>query len=155
MPNEWTVIKQDAAGHEILRYPAVLLHHTGNTYVFLAEFTHGPVEVCEVKLEKGDVFTEYFYLKRWFNIFCIHDRHARILKGWYVNFTRPALVSDQTILAEDLALDLFVFPDFSWEILDQHEFDQLALSHLEKQAVAAALKQVQQMITARVTPFQD
>jgi hypothetical protein len=44
--------------------------------------------------------------------------------GWYVNFELPPAATDAGLWGKDLVLDLFVFPDGSWEWKDAEEFDR-------------------------------
>ena len=50
------------------------------------------------------------------------------LKGWYCNVTKPAQVQDDELTFVDLALDLWVWPDRRYLVLDEDEFDDLAAS---------------------------
>ncbi len=81
------------------------------------------------QLDPGDVFTEFYYRGRWFNVFQIEDSTGR-LKGWYCNITRPPEIEsgaeEWTIRWYDLALDLLVLPDGSHRLLDEDEFEALA-----------------------------
>ena len=105
-----------------------------------------------VVLEPGDRWTEYFYADRWYNIFEIHASDGR-LKGWYCNVTRPASIGNGEVAAEDLALDLWVAPDGEPQVLDEDEFDALAISPAEREAARQALAELQGMVVQRVAPF--
>ena len=75
----------------------------------------------------GDHFLEHYYTERWYNIFEVRSAEG-ILKGWYCNITRPALIEGDVVTSEDLELDLFVAPDRRHLLrLDTEEFAALAL----------------------------
>ena len=44
--------------------------------------------------------------------------------GWYVNFELPPVGTDTGLWGKDLVLDLFVYPDGSWDWKDAEEFDR-------------------------------
>jgi protein associated with RNAse G/E len=80
-----------------------------------------PPVVDGVPFAAGDIFTEYYYLDRWYNIFHIADASGR-LKGWYCNVAEPATLDEAGVAFVDLCLDLFVHPDGSMTVLDEDEF---------------------------------
>ncbi len=80
-----------------------------------------PPTVDGVPLLPGDIFTEFYYLDRWYNIFHIADPSGR-LKGWYCNVAQPAMIDEGGIAFVDLCLDLFVHPDGAMAVLDEAEF---------------------------------
>jgi uncharacterized protein len=90
-----------------------------------------------VVFERGDVFYEYYYYDRWYNVFQIYSGTGK-LKGWYCNVTAPAQVADGTLTFVDLALDLFVYPDRRYLVLDQEEFDELASTTYRAEDARAA-----------------
>ncbi len=108
-----------------------------------------------VVLETGDLFVETHYADRWYTIFEIHAA-AGALKGWYVNFSRPAAISEDEISAIDLCLDLFVFPDGRALLLDEDEYATLALQRVEPaahQAIQAALADLHARAAQAQFPF--
>jgi protein associated with RNAse G/E len=70
---------------------------------------------------------EYYYSDRWYNIFVIHDREDGIIKGWYCNVGKPALIEDGIVSYVDLALDLWVSADGTQTVLDEDEFEALKI----------------------------
>ncbi len=116
-------------GHQLERHPDWLL--------FSAVFTHDYRDLGYVVFERGDVFYEYYYFERWYNVFQIYSAAGQ-LKGWYCNVTAPARVSDGVLTFVDLALDLFVYPDGRFLVLDQEEFDELAAGTYGRDDVEAA-----------------
>ncbi len=154
MSEQITVIKLDEEGEEKLRYDGVVLDR-GRTYIKLeARFQIEEVQVEGLTFRKNDRFVEWFYSDRWYNIFEIHDRDDDHLKGWYCNFTRPALFEEGAISAEDLALDLLVYPDGDYVILDQEEYRGLDLPQEEKSQVRRALGYLKRRVEFGEAPFE-
>ncbi len=60
-----------------------------------------------------------------------------MLKGWYCNVGKPAVIEDGILSYVDLALDLWVSPDGKQTVLDEDEFKAL---ELDEELKAGALK---------------
>jgi protein associated with RNAse G/E len=104
---------------------------------FTAVFERDYRDLGYVVFEKGDVFYEYYYFDRWYNVFQVYSATGT-LKGWYCNVTRPAVVDGGELTFVDLALDLWVNADHSYVVLDEDEFAELeALSYSTEDALAA------------------
>lgn len=110
------------------------------------------MELGFVVLEPGDRWIEFFYSDRWYNIFEIHASDGR-LKGWYCNITRPACMGEDEVAAEDLALDLWVAPDGTMQVLDEHEFADLPLTPEERRTAREALAELEDMVAREDPPF--
>ncbi len=148
-----TVIKQDHMGVEKWRYGGRVLAR-GETWVQLeAPFNLPEVDVEGMVFRQGDRFVEWFYSDRWYNIFEIHDREGDQLKGWYCNVCRPARLGDGEISAEDLALDLLVWPDGRQVVLDEDEFAALPLDKTDRAAALTALYALRRMVSRLEPPF--
>lgn len=105
--------------------------------VLEAYFTRDYRDLGYVVFEKNDLFVEFYYFDRWYNVFQIYSDRGE-LKGWYCNITRPARLDGAELHFTDLALDLFVYPDGSALPLDVEEFEEKALSEYEPTDVTAA-----------------
>jgi hypothetical protein len=114
------------------------------------------VDLGYVTFEPGDLFLEHYYADRWYNVFELRSAEGA-LKGWYCNVTRPAAISDDTIVSEDLALDLFVPPDRRGLLrLDEDEFEALGLAAADPAthaAAYAALAELERLARAGEPPF--
>jgi len=122
-----TVIKLNLARQETWRYSGHVLQRQDGQVTLEARFNREDVPFHGINLGKGDRFVETYYADRWYNIFEIHDRNDNHLKGWYCNVTEPAKLSADEVCYVDLALDLLVYPDGSYLILDEDEFAELGL----------------------------
>ena len=140
MTDAITVIKNDHTGKEMWRYEGTILEREPNRVRLEARFNRDDLALDYVTFRRGDRFVEDYYSDRWYNVFEVHDVEDDHVKGWYCNFTRPAVLGADTIRADDLALDLFVTPDHRTLILDEDEYTALPLSEQERAQVAAALE---------------
>jgi len=71
------------------------------------------------------------------------------IKGWYCNLTRPARITADAVYAEDLALDLMVYPDGRFRVLDEDEFAALKLKPAEREQALRGLESLKHMVRHR------
>ena len=148
-----TVIKNDHAGHEVWRYTGHVLER-GTTWVKLeARFNRPDMPAAYHTFRQGDRFVEWYYSDRWYSIFEMHDVDDDHLTGWYCNFSRPAVLTPEAILADDLALDMFVAPDGRITVLDEDEFAALPIDNATRAQVRHALDDLKRQVEARQPPF--
>jgi predicted RNA-binding protein associated with RNAse of E/G family len=147
------VHKMDAAGREVWSYPARLLAQSPHERHLEAVFDRQDGVLGGLSLRRGDRFLETFYSNRWFSVFAIYDVQTGEFKGWYCNFSRPARFEPADIYAEDLALDLIVFPDGREVVLDDDEYKELELSDEEQEQVERAMKELRELAGRREPPF--
>jgi protein associated with RNAse G/E len=121
------------------------LEQDDDCLLFAAVFQYDYRDLGYVVFERGDVFFEYYYFDRWYNVFQIYSAEG-VLKGWYCNVTAPARVDDGQLTFVDLALDLFVYPDRRFLVLDQEEFDELANGTYRPEDVEAAKHALTELI---------
>lgn len=146
------VHKLDHQGREVWSYTGRTLARGARWWRLEAFFDRENQKVGELELRSGDRFVETFYANRWYNVFAVHDGER--LKGFYCNITRPARLEDSGhIYAEDLALDLIVYPDGRWDVMDEDEFTALPLPDWERQQAHQALAELQLLATRREGPF--
>lgn len=150
-----TVIKRDACGKTELAYDGVLVERNDRFVCIDAVFALDDRDLGYVHLRRGDRFREWFYAGQWFNIFRVCDRDSGALKGWYCNITRPPFIADTSVTAEDLALDVFVYPDGRTLILDEAEFARLGLSESENKKAWQAVRLIETWARRRLPPFDE
>ena len=94
--------------------------------VLRAEFNVDLVEREWATFRRGDIFHEFYYWARPYNVFEISSPDGK-LKGWYGNVGLPPELKAETneLLYVDLALDVWANPDGSFVVLDQDELDAL------------------------------
>lgn len=148
-----TVVKTDHTGREVWRYDGHTLERDATRLVLEARFNRDDIDLGYVKFRRGDRFVEYFYADRWYNVFAIHDVDDDHLKGYYCNVTRPAVLGDGVVRADDLALDVFVFPDGRTQVMDEEEYAALPLTLDERQHALAAVTELQRRARNAEPPF--
>jgi predicted RNA-binding protein associated with RNAse of E/G family len=155
-PSAITVRKLDHAGNLVTSYQGQVVSRNANSIVLEALWQRDRLVLSYMVLERGDRLIEYFFADRWYSIFEIHSGTDNRLKGWYCNFSRPAVFEDYTLSAVDLALDLFAFPHGEVLLLDEDEFDALNLERTDPEArrqVLTAVADVRAMVDKRHAPF--
>lgn len=153
--SDFTVIKRDAQGNDQLSYTGQVFERGDNFICIDAIFAFSDRDLGYIHLRKGDVFREWFYSDRWYNIFRVQDRDTGQLKGWYCNITRPAEIDTHQVAADDLALDVFAYPDGRTILLDEDEFALLKLSDTDRKTAWDAVRSIQQMVSRRQYPFDE
>ena len=153
MMTGFTIIKLDARGDFELSYEGVLRERAADYICVDAVFALPDRDLGYIKLRRGDRFREWFYRDRWYNIFRVHDRDSNALKGWYCNITRPPSIGMRQVAAEDLCLDVFVYPDGRTLLLDEADFAELSLSTCEVKQAWQAVDAIRRLVDKRLPPF--
>jgi protein associated with RNAse G/E len=148
-----TVVKNNSEGIEVWRYEGEILQRWRNSIKIKAIYNNRPTKVENLDLHPGDVFVETFFSDRWYNFFAVLDSEGGHFKGWYCNITRPANIGSDRISADDLALDLIVYPDRRWAILDEDEFNQIRISPTERERAIQAMGELIARLSASEDPF--
>ena len=136
------IIKLNTDREETWRYEGHVLEFTPHSMLIEAYFNREDLSFHGVILKNNDRFVERYYENRWYNIFEIHDREDDHLKAWYCNVTMPAEFSEGQIAYVDLALDLLVYPDNGFLILDEDEFEALDISEANRIKARQALDEL-------------
>jgi hypothetical protein len=128
------------AGRTKIRYEAALLADDGTRVAVRAPWAgDGVRDFGFVRFEPGDVFTEYYWRDRWYSVKEVRDARGD-LKGWYCDITRPAVLSGDELIVEDLDLDLWRSADGTdVRRLDEDEFAESGLAAHDPEAAAAAM----------------
>jgi uncharacterized protein len=148
-----TIEKRNHRGEFVLEYTGELVNQDAYSVCVQAVFERREANLGFVVFRQGDVFIEWFFADRWFNIFEVHDGDSETIKGWYCNITRPAVFETDRLWADDLELDIFVMPNGAIIMLDEDEFSQLELSTDERMATLRAIETLRAMVANRAVPF--
>ncbi len=148
-----TIEKYDYSGQFVLSYTGEVLERGESWLCLRAVFEREDINLGFVTFRKGDVFIEWFFSDRWYNIFEIHDLDSGRIKGWYCNVTRPATIEETRIAADDLELDVFVMPNGTIILLDEQEFSALDLPADERMAALWAIQSLRQQVAGQEGPF--
>ena len=134
------------------RYPGRVLARDAGSIRLEGFFNRDDTLVGPAVFKRGDRLVETFYSDRWYNVFAVYDRDDGALKGWYCNVTRPATITGDAVSGDDLALDVWVSPDGAVTILDEDEFEALALNDGEREAARGALAQIVELAQSSRLP---
>ena len=148
-----TVEKRNHRGEPVVRYSGERIEQGDNYVCLRAVFERPAANLGFVVFNPGDVFIEWFYTDRWYNIFQVHDGDTPVIKGWYCNVTRPAVIDEQLVYADDLEVDVFVASNGTVILLDEEEFSALELSGEERMAALRAIQSLRQRVADREVPF--
>ena len=147
------VYKNDHHSKPVWHYTGKVIA-CGATWVCLqAHFGRPDVDIGVMTFRQGDLMTEWFYTDRYYNVFRVEDVDDGRIKGWYCNITRPAIITEDRITADDLALDVFVSPSGEVTLLDEDELAALGLSDSELGNVWQAVVAIRAHVTKRAGPF--
>jgi hypothetical protein len=149
----YTVIKRNPAGKTTLTYEGEIIERSEHHVCLKAHFKGETRDLGYMLLKHNDLFTEWFYDNRWYNVFKVNDRDTGRLKGFYCNLTRPAEIHETHVAADDLELDVFVTPDGDTLLLDEDEYQQLDLSAHERAQVDNAVSQIKSRVSQHEGPF--
>ena len=111
-------------------WDGVVLRCDASGIVLRAEFNVDLVEREFATFRRGDVFHEFYYWDRPFNVFQISGADGS-LKGWYCNLGMPAQLDPESNVLSyiDLALDIWANPDGSFVVLDEDELEDILVQH--------------------------
>ena len=151
-----TVRKHDWRGAFRYAWQGEVLRRDADLLLLLAAW-QGPGEprVGEIRFETGDRFLEYYYLQHPYAVWQIEQPDGA-LKGWYCNVGTPPLERDGVLSFDDLLLDVLVYPDGRYLVLDEDEFAVAQMEGLQEDRVAlarAGLAALIGMITRGEAPF--
>ena len=153
MGEQITVEKHNHLGEPVVQYEGEVLQRTENSVCLRANFSRSESDLGFVVFRQGDLFIEWFYNDRWYNIFQVHEGESGHIKGWYCNVTRPAHITDDRVISDDLEVDVFVFPNGNIVLLDEEEFGELDLPTDDRLEALRAIQTIRQSVDDRQSPF--
>jgi hypothetical protein len=129
------------AAREKVRYPAEVLSDDGVRVTVRADWAApGVRDFGFVRFEPGDVFTETYWRDRWYAVKEVRGADG-VVKGWYCDVTRPAVVGGAAVTVEDLDLDLWLSGDGRDVLrLDEDEFAASGLAERDPAAAGQAVR---------------
>ncbi|MFD3548556.1 DUF402 domain-containing protein [Streptomyces sp. NPDC058655] len=153
MNEQYLTVVLTKAGRTKIRYPAVPVADDGDRISVRAPWAaEGVRDFGFVRFEPGDVFVEHFWRTRWYAVKEVRTGEG-VLKGWYCDVTRPALLRGGEILVDDLDLDLWVSADGSSVLrLDEDEFAASGLATSDPEAAAQAVRALDALDEQARTP---
>ena len=99
---------------------------------------------------------EYYWKDKWFNIFRFHEPEGD-LRNYYCNINKPPTFENRSLNYIDLDIDVLVWPDFSFEVLDLDEFErnskQFTYDDELRNKVNQSLNELRRLIREKGFPF--
>jgi uncharacterized protein len=157
MSNPIVTINSRKFDNEIHKsWRAELLSETDDLLTFVGifekEISHSHLGV----IRRGTVSYEFYWKHYWFNIFRFHEPEGE-LRNFYCNLNQPPIFENRVLDYIDLDVDVLVWRDYSFQILDMDEFEAHALKYKYspeiRRKVELALKELILMIEHRTFPF--
>ncbi len=100
-----------------------LIERSDPFLLFVGEFE------CDVEhpdlglIKRGTISYEYYWLDRWYNVFRFHEPNGDF-RNYYCNINRPPQFGNGVLDYVDLDIDIVVWPDWRYVILDTNEYEQ-------------------------------
>lgn len=74
-------------------------------------------------IARGTVSHEYYWLRRWYNVFRFHEPDGGF-RNYYCNISMPPTMEGRFLDYVDLDIDVVVWKDLSFEVLDRDDFER-------------------------------
>jgi hypothetical protein len=146
--------KQDGRVHRC--WPARVARREGSLIVLDAFFAEEIKHALIGTIEAGTLSTEFFWTDRWYSVFRFQAPEGRLLK-FYCNINTPPTLESGALTFVDLDVDVLVQPDYSFEVLDEDEFERHAelygYTSAYRTRVKEALDELRHLIENRQFPF--
>jgi hypothetical protein len=137
-------------------WPARFVRSEGSLLVVEGFFTGEVVHPLLGIIKAGTHSTEFFWTDRWYSVFLFREPTGEA-RNFYCNVNTPALLDDCTLSFVDLDVDVLVRTDFSFQILDEEEFETHAELYnyppLYRRRVQESIAELVSMIEGRQFPF--
>jgi protein associated with RNAse G/E len=96
----------------------------------------------------------FFYKNRWFNVLAQLKHHGLY---YYCNIASPVIIEDKTVKFIDYDLDLRIYPDNTYKILDKSEYEYhkkiMKYSEDLQKIITFKLKELIQRFNYKKIPF--
>ncbi len=140
------------------RWECTLVEQIDSLLVFRGVFDSDVSHKDLGLIRRGTISYEYYWLDRWYNVFRFHEPEGR-LRNYYCNINMPPSYKAEVLDYVDLDIDVVVWNDFSYKVLDMDEYEAGAEAfgypeHIRSQ-VKIALADLIGLIAGREFPFDD
>jgi protein associated with RNAse G/E len=123
---------------------------------FVGEFDQEVVHTDLGIIRRGTLSYEFYWLDRWYNVFRFHEPDGS-LRNFYCNVNAPPVFADGILDYVDLDIDVLVWKDFKYKVLDLEEFEANCLrynySAMVIEKARKSLDELINMINKRLFPF--
>ena len=100
-------------------------------------------------IQAGTISYEFFWLDRWYSIFRFHEPD-HTLRNWYCNINLPPTFIDGVLSYIDLDIDIVVWPDLSYEILDLDEFEANSVLYSYPKTIIDGVEKAQREVLTMI-----
>lgn len=149
-------LKHDGSVHRSWR--AQVARREGTLVVLDAFFENEVRHEILGTIEAGTLSEEFFWTDRWYSVFRFAEPGG-LLRCFYCNVNTPARIEGDTLSFVDLDVDVLVRPDFSFDVLDEDEFEaHTELYHYPQEyraRVRQALGEIVRLVERRQFPFTE
>ena len=104
-------------------WQAELIERRDSLLIFMGKFAEEINHTNLGVIRRGTISFEYYWFDRWYNIFQFHEPDGE-LRNFYCNISQPPKLQRNVLDYVDFDIDILVWKDFSFEILDLEEFDE-------------------------------
>lgn len=117
-------LKYDRSCHR--KWTAKFIASSGSLLEFVGEFENEVSHPHLGIIRPGTISYEYYWLDRWYNVFRFHEP-VGTLRNYYCNVNMPPVYMNNVLEYVDLDIDIVVWRDHSYEVLDLDEFEENAV----------------------------
>lgn len=107
-------------------------------------------------IRRGTVSYEFYWLDRYYNVFRFHEPDGEF-RNFYCNINLPPVFKNSVLDYVDLEIDVIVYKDFSYKILDEDEFlENSKLYNYSDELILKTRETLQEILTllkSREFPF--
>ena len=132
-----TIVEHDCILLETKKERHVLFHKIETPFSMTASER-------ELTIRKGSYTLAFYWEKCPYNVYIWRDEHGKYL-GAYFNIVKNTYITEQVLSFEDLIIDVLVFPDGRYFVLDEDELPK-PLAEFEKGDVQASLNSLLEML---------
>lgn len=157
MEDEIAIIKSRKYNGDVHRsWKAKFIKREDSRLEFVGRFEKEIVHPYLGVIRRNTVSYEFYWLDRWYNIFRFHEPEGE-LRNFYCNINMPPVFDNLLLDYIDLDIDVLVWKDFTYKILDMDEFEQNTQKYFYpndlRVKVKIAVSELISMIEQRVFPF--
>ncbi|MBA3632865.1 MAG: DUF402 domain-containing protein [Acidobacteria bacterium] len=104
-------------------WKAKLIEQKDSLLIFVGEFKKEVKHSHLGVIRRGTISYEFYWLDLWYNVFRFHEPDGD-LRNYYCNVNLPPKFKNGVLDYIDLDIDVLVWKDFAYEILDLDEFEE-------------------------------
>lgn len=105
-----------------------LIERSNALLVFVGEFDEDIAHPGLGEIKRGTISYEYYWLDRWYNVFRFHEPDGAF-RNYYCNMNMPPKFENGVLDYVDLDIDILVWKDAVYEVVDRQDFEENALRY--------------------------